>query len=60
MQEFGKQLKRYLPGLTKKRLPSSNSYPGKEARTNHYVFPPLEVCRRNFEREVKMTIDWDE
>jgi len=60
MQEFGKQLKRYLPGVTKKRLPSKNSYREKDGRSNHYVFSPLADCRRNFEREVRMKIDWDE
>ena len=60
MQEFGKKLKRYLPGVTKKRLPSSNGYREKDGRSNHYVFPSLEVCRRDFEREVRMKIDWDE
>jgi hypothetical protein len=59
-QEFGKKLKRYLPGVTKKRLPSSNGYREKDGRSNHYVFPSLEVCRRDFERDVRMKIDWDE
>ena len=31
-----------------------------EERKLHYVFPPLEECRQQFERQVNMKVDWDQ
>ncbi len=58
-EEFGKHLKRYFPGVEKKRLTLTEGYDRGE-RKLHYVFPPLEECRQQFERQVNMKVDWDQ
>ena len=58
-QEFGKQLKGFFPDLGKKRLKISEGYDAGD-RKLHYVFPPLEKCRAQFEQHMNMEIEWDE
>jgi hypothetical protein len=58
-QEFGKQLKRYLPEIQKRKMTIKEGYDNGE-RILHYVLPSLEECREQFERQVRMKIDWDE
>ena len=58
-QEFGKQLKGFFPDLVKKRLKINDGYDAGD-RKLHYIFPPLEKCREQFEQHMTMEIEWDE
>ena len=51
--EFGKQLRDVCPGIVRGRQTSSG-------RPYEYRFPPLLECRRQFEKNIDMTIPWDE
>jgi hypothetical protein len=55
--QFGRQLKSVCPGVRRTR--KSDKTDGHERRPI-YIFPPLEVCRAEIERQVNMPIDWDE
>ena len=50
---FTKELKKLSPGITRRRLSSG------EPRPWAHFFPPLGVCREQFEKAVRMAIKWE-
>ena len=55
--QFGKRLRRLCPGVIRGKTSNQTGYP---SRRPIYIFPPLDECRAEFERQVNMEIDWDE
>ena len=55
--QFGKQLRKLCPGVIRGKTSNKTGYP---SRRPIYKFPKLEECRDEFEKRVRMPIDWDE
>jgi hypothetical protein len=50
--QFGKNLKCLCPGMERKKQSTGS-------RTWEYHFPPLNQCRKDFEKKVGQAIEWD-
>lgn len=59
-RQFGKELKKLCPKIVRRYLQTTDH--GAENYINKwfYEFPKLEICRNQFENEVKMELDWDQ
>jgi hypothetical protein len=52
---FGMQLKKIVPGLTKKRVSSEDG-----GRPWAYVLPPLEACRAFLDEQLQQAVPWEQ
>lgn len=52
--QFFKKLAGLCPGLKSSRVRTE------DGRRHHIKFPDVEICRREFQKRVNITIDWDQ
>lgn len=56
--QMGAELRKLCPGIAKTRVVTEGNMSG--VRTNAYLFPAIDECRKAFEKIVGITIKWDE